>query len=1511
MSDGTWPVPEEIEGCLAAYERTGDPAELPVLDAPEFPDLPDGGAGNAARADPAQLARLALARWYRYLQWPGVHGLLERRAALALAARLGTVAGSGTRVGRTVGAADRLPEPLRGLATAAAPRRPLLRRRRPEASPEPVALGAARIDQLRFLMDRAYEFGDISALTTAIGLQNRWLKEKTLSPVERAALLTDHSVLARRAGESGAGGDRDWFGEAEQVATLSVKATRPDEHDPHLANRLVLRGYCAALQYTGDRDAADRGNEGGAGDGERVPGGLGMPGGAGGAAPLERAVADYGRAAELAGRAAPVSLEPARALGLALTRLYEVNSSAGTLAEALRATRDLVRATDASDRRAGEHRERLESLRVRAAGRLGTAETEAILRVEPVLGPGATLHGEPVLGGEDPADGPAGSPAGTPDGIGTAAPHGSHPAGNPAGTPDDIGTAAPHDRHPAGTGSPSAHNTRAPEGATAGVLPYETVVEAVHGGHPAADAPSAPGTADRARTGRDGHPANGGDRPGSAPPPGQGPHGPDGGTPAAPGTPAPTGRIPGDPGAAHGPEDSREDSRFEAALRTAEDPGIPGAERRRAAEALLEMVPRHDLRRPLVLVVAAEAELADRLQGGGGASAERARLAAVRAVDAAGPGHPMGFRARAVLAECTLCAAWDGAPGVRGDDALAAAREARPLLPAGDPDNGGRLNRLADILSRAATQMGDVSLLPEAVELRREAVGLTPADHPNRAFWLSNLARSLRRLADERDDPELSYEAVSFAHEAATTLPEDHPRKHELLFNLASEFISAAGISPAAAGDPDEELLAEADAVLGRGLDMLAPDHHDQPRFLSQIALVRLKRHAATGDPGMLADATWLAREAVALTPPDDTWWSARNDCLARAAAMSYRLTGERDEALRVEAVQAYSIVAADRTLPAAKRIEAGNRLARLACGGGDPERALRALEAALDEIPAMARRSLTGPVRQGATRRAAHLAAEAAALAVDVGRPERAVELLESGRAVLYGQAVAARRYWTPLRDLDPRAAADLERIESRLAESDIYTNISSFTIEVVRLSPGGERRESTREWDPRPEWAAETRRLAAERDRILERLSRHPRFAELLRPRSLAEVRRGIAGAPVVLVAAHGDRGDALLVPADPERPVVHVPLPGLTAGAVLERIGRLETAVSDATDPDKGFARRAAAQSELHEVLEWLWDELAGPVVDRLPPPAGPLPPGALPRLWWCPVGPLVRLPLQAAGHHRDPYGGGDGRPRTVIDRVVSSSTPTLAALAHAMRERTDPGPDGPDGLAHPNGPDGGDGGVRRDGGDMGGPGRSRRSAGALVVAVPEAPRMPSLPQAEAEARDVLALVPGSRVLSGEEAGLQAVEAQLGRYPIAHFACHGDSNAALGTLLGNGLHLASGEKLTAAHVHDARLDHGALAFLSACGTAEQHPTMPDEPMHLASAFQLAGFRSVIGTLWRTPDSAAVARSVYSFLTADGTRSPDLTASAVALNTALRAARDAYPAIPTRWAAYLHAGA
>jgi hypothetical protein len=374
------------------------------------------------------------------------------------------------------------------------------------------------------------------------------------------------------------------------------------------------------------------------------------------------------------------------------------------------------------------------------------------------------------------------------------------------------------------------------------------------------------------------------------------------------------------------------------------------------------------------------------------------------------------------------------------------------------------------------------------------------------------------------------------------------------------------------------------------------------------------------------------------------------------------------------------------------------------------------------------------------------------------------------------------------------------------------------------------------------------------------------------------------------VVFVLAHRTRGDALLIPADPEQPVEHIPLPGLTEAAVERRTALLEAAVGDATDPEVGPDRREGAQRDLHEVLAWLWDEAAEPVLARLPD-ASPAPGTARaghadaagkPRLWWCPVGPVVRLPLHAAGRHpRD--AADDPRPSfaSVIDRVVPSYTPTLAALAHSRR----PG-------ATPSAGTG-------------------RAGSALVVAVPESGGAPPLPLARREARAVGEALPGATLLLGDDADSATVEAALPHHAVVHFACHGDRDPALGLLMGGRLHLARGETLSAERVQEIPLERGALAFLSACSTAEAVPDLPDEPMHLAAAFQLAGFRDVIGTLWRTPDTPRMAGAIYRALTADGTRPPDTTACARALNDAQLAVRDAFPATPTRWAAYLHTGA
>jgi hypothetical protein len=102
----------------------------------------------------------------------------------------------------------------------------------------------------------------------------------------------------------------------------------------------------------------------------------------------------------------------------------------------------------------------------------------------------------------------------------------------------------------------------------------------------------------------------------------------------------------------------------------------------------------------------------------------------------------------------------------------------------------------------------------------------------------------------------------------------------------------------------------------------------------------------------------------------------------------------------------------------------------------------------------------------------------------------------------------------------------------------------------------------------------------------------------------------------------------------------------------------------------------------------------------------------------------VGLLSFLPLHAAGHHETRF---DPVPATVIDRAVSSYTPTIRALLHARRTRT----------------------IRSE--DRAGPiGVKNRM---LAVAMPHTPGVSDLPGAQTEVAGLQRRFPGEvTVLTG---------------------------------------------------------------------------------------------------------------------------------------------------------------
>jgi CHAT domain len=466
-----------------------------------------------------------------------------------------------------------------------------------------------------------------------------------------------------------------------------------------------------------------------------------------------------------------------------------------------------------------------------------------------------------------------------------------------------------------------------------------------------------------------------------------------------------------------------------------------------------------------------------------------------------------------------------------------------------------------------------------------------------------------------------------------------------------------------------------------------------------------------------------------------------------------------------------------------------------------------------------------------------------------------------------LLGQALDTHTDLTALAERYPRLAARFSALREELDQAGYHAAMATG---VDGAATDGLAEATRSDMERR-------RAAAAAFDQVISEIRQLPDLRNFVRPPPVGELVAAAAEGPVVVVTVSGFGSYALALTSDGV--LDPVPLPQLTPQAVEDQVVAFLSALDDARSPASGAGGRLAAEQKLVATLGWLWDALAGPVLDRLGITGLPREGRPWPRLWWCVSGLLSFLPVHAAGYH---HTQGDAAPATVIDRVISSYTPTLRALIHARRP----------GLTTAD-PDG----------------RPSARDRVVAVAMPHTPGASDLPGARAEAAELQQRFPGRVTeLIEDEATHDAVLAALPVARWAHFACHAASdltNPSASCLL-----LADHRQrpLTVVDVARLRLEDAGLAFLSACSTARPGSRLTDEAIHLASAFQLAGYRHVIATLWPIGDQHAVdlAADIYTTLTTTG---EDGTAGAV--HTAVRRMRQRWgPDTPSVWASHIHVG-
>ena len=795
------------------------------------------------------------------------------------------------------------------------------------------------------------------------------------------------------------------------------------------------------------------------------------------------------------------------------------------------------------------------------------------------------------------------------------------------------------------------------------------------------------------------------------------------------------------------------------------------------------------------------------------------------------------------------------------DAAIGLFRQAVAATLADHPARTSYLGNLGTALWNRFERTGDLADLDAAIGLFRQAVSAAPAEHPARAGRLSGLGAALwtrfERTADRAD----LDAAIDIGQQAMAAIPADHPDHAFYLSNLG---IALWTRFERTADQADRDTAV---SLLGRAVWALPADHPARAGMLSNVGAAVGIQFERTRDPIALDFAIDLFRQAVAATPADHPDQAGRLSNLGRSLQNQFERNGGRADL--DAAIGAWrQAVAVEAAAPRARAV-AARGLGRAAASGQRWPEAVAGFAAAAELLGLVAPRSLTRGDQEHLLEELGSVGADAAACCAHAGLTDQAVELFEQGRGVLLGQALDTRTDLTALAERHPSLAARFTALRD-----DVDRAGDPAGLRVVPLP----RTDGTVEGRAEADRRDMERRLAAAVafDEVIADIRRLPGFRGFLRPSRVAELLAAAAEGSVVVVTVSRFGSYALILAGDGV--LDPVPLPGLTPETVHDQVVAFVSTLQDARSPVAGAGGRAAAEQRLSDTLGWLWDALAGPVLDRLgiigPPPDDQ----PWPRLWWCVSGVLSFLPVHAAGYHDT---RADAAPATVIDRVISSYTPTLRALTHARR----PAP-----------------ATSRDQGD--GPG-----AEALVVAVamPHTPGASDLPGALTEAAGLQRRFPGRvTVLTGPDATHETVLAALPGGRWAHFACHGASD--LSNPSASCLLLTDHQQrpLTVVDVARLRLDDAGLAFLSACSTARPGDRLADEAIHLASAFQLAGYRHVIATLWPVGDQHAVdvAADIYTTLTSEG----DVAGT---VHTAVRRMRHRWAHLPSVWASHIHVGA
>ncbi|PVF92334.1 hypothetical protein CPB86DRAFT_769512 [Serendipita vermifera] len=822
------------------------------------------------------------------------------------------------------------------------------------------------------------------------------------------------------------------------------------------------------------------------------------------------------------------------------------------------------------------------------------------------------------------------------------------------------------------------------------------------------------------------------------------------------------------------------------------------------------------------------------------------------------------------------------------EDAILQLQQAVDLIPDTDPDKPLSLINLGYALSARFLQSGDIADIDGAIAQEQLAVNLTSDHHPKKSSYLSNLGCSLRVRFERLENVADLDDSIKYQQQAVNLTPDSHPLKPAFLNNLGISlnvrferlkydadidcavlhYQKAVKLTPAKHPDKPMRLnnlgtslkrrfnhfgsledIDNAVVQLQNAVDLTPDSHPHKPICMGNLGVSLRDRFIQLGNITDLDDAIKMEEHALKLTPRTHSGRASRLFNLA--LSFLYQFNRFHDEHDAEIAVSHFSAAAMSPDGPPTDRFNAANSWIKLASRISHDSLS-DAYGCALDLMPLVAWLGLPMADRHQQLIKMGGIARGAVAAAISAEQYNKALEWLEQGRSIVWTQILHLRTPVDDLREVDPGLADQLLRV-SRL------------------LDPGSQPAEFP---DPETlsteEEGRRYRALTAEWESSISQVRSLPNFENFLKPPGLSQLTNAANNGPVVIFNIAKTRCDALaLLPGLED--VIHIPLPSITSEGITELRDELKDYLysSGIRMRDTRAAVKFTDESDeenCKRVLAELWNNLVKPVLNAL---AFSPHPDVLPRIWWCATGPLAFLPIHAAGIYSP-----ESEDSQLSNYVISSYAPTLSTLLNPPKSSTS------------------------------------SSFKLLSVIQPSAPGASSILNTKQELECIRHRVGGRDhvVLEGEAGTKKRVTKGMEECNWLHLACHGiqvpDEPTKSALLLEDG-------RLTLEEIIRLDLPHAEFAFLSACQTTTGDENLSEEAVHIAGGMLLAGYRSVVATMWSIQDELApmVTDEFYRHIMEGGER-PDPRKAAEALHKSVQKLRQRPGVRLTDWIPFVHLG-